>query len=90
MPVIAVLTKADTLKVPAAHQLMKEHHLTMKEAMPKVADCAAQMLSKLRGGLEKELNSSKYPPKDYVGMSSRSLIGIWCYNCFDINMIIQI
>ena len=90
MPVITVLTKADTLKVPAVHQLMKEHHLTMQEAMPKVADCAAQMLSKLRGRLERELNSSNYPPKDYVAMSSRSLIWIWCYNYLDMNMIIQI
>ena len=88
---IAVLTKSDTLKLPVVHQLMKEHGLTIKKAMPKVADFAAQMLNKLKGRLEKELNSSKYPPKDYVAMSSRSLTGIWCYNHLDsINMIIQI
>ena len=72
---IVVLTKADTLKLPAVHQLMKEHGLTMKEAMPRVADFAAHLLSKLKGRLEKELNSSKHPPKDYVVMSSRSLQG---------------
>ena len=73
---IAVLTKTDTLKLPAAHQLMEEHGLTMKQAMPKVADLAAQMLNKLKGRLEKELNGSNYPPRDYVALSSRSLTGI--------------
>ena len=75
MPVIVVLTKADTLKLPAVHQLMKEHGMTMEKAMPGVADFAAHLLSKLKRRLEKELNSSKYPPKDYVVMSSRSLMG---------------
>ena len=75
MPVIVVLTKADTLKLPAVQQLIEEHGWTMKKAMPKAADLAVQMLSKLKGRLEKELNSSKYPPKDYVVTSSRSLQG---------------
>ena len=48
------------------------------------------MLSKLRREVENELIGSKYPPKDYVSMSSRSSIGIWCYNYLDMNMIIQI
>ena len=87
---IAVLTKADTLKFPAVHQLMKGHALTMEKAMPKVADFAAQMLNKLKGRLEKELNSSKYPPRDYVALSSRSLRRIWCYNHLDSSMIMQI
>ena len=73
VPVIAVLTKADALKLPAAQQLMEEQGLTMKEAMPKVADFAAQMLSELRRRVENELRGSKYPPKDYVSMSSKSL-----------------
>ena len=67
---IVVLTKADTLKVPAVHQLLREQGLTMKEAMPKVANFAAQMLSELRRRVENELNGSKYPPKDYVSMTS--------------------
>ena len=68
---IVVLTKADTLKVPAAHQLLREQGLTMKEVMPKVANFAAQMLSELRRRVEDELNGSKYPPKDYVSLTSR-------------------
>ena len=71
MPVIAVLTKADTLKVPAVHQLMREQGLTMEEAFPRVTDFAAHMLSELRRRIEKELNGSKYPPKAYVTMTSR-------------------
>ena len=68
---IVVLTKADTLKVPAVHQLLREQGLTMKEAMPKVANFAAQMLSELRRRVENVLNGSKYPPKDYMSMTSR-------------------
>ena len=55
---IVVLTKADTLKVPAVHQLLREQGLTMKEAMPKVANFAAQMLSELRRRVENVLNGS--------------------------------
>ena len=86
---IIVLTKADTLKVPAVHQLMREQGMTMKEAMPRVADFAAQMLSKLRRRVENELSGSEYPPKDYVSMRGRSS-GIWYYNYSNINMIMQI
>ena len=86
---IIILTKADTLKVPAVFQLMKEQGLEMREAMPKVADFAAQMLSKLRRRIENELNGSKYPPKNYVSMSSRSS-EILYYNCSNINIIMQI
>ena len=87
---IAVLTKADILELCAIGQLRNEQGLTMKEAKPKAPGVASQMLIKLRGEVEKELNSSKYPPKAYVAMSSRSSIRIGCYNYVDIIMIMQI
>ena len=43
----------------------------MKEAMPKVADFAAQMVNELRRKVGNQLNGCKYPPKSYVTMSSR-------------------
>ena len=89
VPVIAVLTKADALKVPAIHQLITEQGLTMKEAVSKVADVTVQILSKVRSRVENELSGSKYPPKDYVSMSSRSL-KIWYDNYSNTNMIMQI
>ena len=70
---IVVLTKANALKVPAVDQLMRQEGLTMRVVMPRVADFAAQMLSKLRRGVENQLNSSKYPPKAYISMTSKLL-----------------
>ena len=70
---ITVLTKADILELYAIGQLRNEQGLTMKEAKPKAPGVASQMLSKLRREVENELIGSKYPPKDYVSMSSRSL-----------------
>ena len=70
MPVIVVLTKVDTLSLPA-FKLLKEQGLSGKEAMPRVADGAAQIQRKLQGNVENQLNSRKYPPKDYVPMASK-------------------
>ena len=49
---------------------MQKEGLTMKEAKPKAADVAAQMLSTLKGEIESELNGKKYPPKVYLPMAS--------------------
>ena len=68
---IAVLTKADALKLPAVQELMEKGDLTMREAMPRVADLEAQMLSRLRGIIENCLSGSKYPPKAYLSMASK-------------------
>ena len=70
MPVIAVLTKGDTLDLPAL-ELLEEEGLTITEAMPRVADVAAQILSKQKKKIESELNTKKYPPKAYLPMASK-------------------
>ena len=64
-----MLTKTDALNLPAMSDLMEEG-LTMKEARPKVADAAAQMLSRLKGAIESQLNGKKYPPKAYLPLAS--------------------
>ena len=67
---IAVLTKADTLKIPALNQLMKEKGVTMREAKLWVGEFAAEMLNKLRTRIESQLSGCKYPPKAYLSMAS--------------------
>ena len=67
---IAVLTKIDTLKLPALNQLMKEKGLTMREAKPMVGEIAAEMLSKLRARIESQLSGCRYPPRAYLSMAS--------------------
>ena len=69
VPVIAVLTKADALKLPALNQLMREG-LAMREAKPRVGEFAAEMLRKLKARIESQLNGCKYPPKAYLSMAS--------------------
>ena len=69
VPVIAVLTKGDTLNIPA-FQLLKDKGLTMAEAMLRVPDVAAQMLSKHKLKIESQLNGKKYPPKVYLPVAS--------------------
>ena len=71
---VAVLTKADALKVPAVYQLMKAEGLTMKEAMPRVEEFRLQLLDKLRKKIESQLNGRKYPPKVYLSIASE-LVG---------------
>jgi len=70
VPIIAVLTKADTLRVPALNQLMRESGLTMREVKPRAGEFAAEMLSKLRGKIEIQLSGCRYPPKAYLSMGS--------------------
>ena len=67
---IVVLTKADVLNLPALSQLMEEKGLTMREAKPRVGECAAKMLSELRGKIESQLRGCKYSPKAYLQMAS--------------------
>ena len=67
---IAVLTKADTLKIPALNQLIKEKGVTMREAKLWVGEFAAEMLNKLRTRIESQLSGCKYPPKAYLSMAS--------------------
>jgi len=74
VPVIAVLTKADTLRVPALNQLMRESGLTMREVKPRVGEFEAKMLSELRGKIESQLRGCKYPPKAYLQMASELCI----------------
>ena len=60
---IAVLTKADALKIPALSQLMKEKGLTSwREAKPMVDEFVIEMLRKLRTRIESQLSGYKYPP----------------------------
>jgi len=70
VPVVAVLTKADALKLPALNQLMRESGLTMREARPRVGEFSAEMLSKLRAIIESQLSGCRYPPKVYLSMAS--------------------
>ena len=72
---IAVLTKADALKLPAVCQLMREEGLTMREVMPRVEEYALQLLEKLRKGIEIQLNGRKYPPKIYLSMAGGLSVG---------------
>ena len=69
VPVIAVLTKGDALNIPA-FQLLKDEGLKGAEAMQRVPDVAAQMLSKHKLNIEGQLNGKKYPPKAYLPMAS--------------------
>ena len=68
---IAVLTKADALKLPAFSQLRYEQGLTLQEARSKVEGLAACMLSGLRGKIESHLGVYKYPPKIYSSTASK-------------------
>ena len=90
VPVIAVLTKADTLKLPALNQLMREEGLTMREAKPRVVEFAAEMLRKLRARIESQLSGCKYPPKAYLTMASElwdDLILCWYWpRCVNVGM----
>ena len=70
VPSIAVLTKADTLRIPACH-LLKVEGLTIEEAMPRVPGVAALLLSKLRKGIESQLSGYRYPPKEYISLASK-------------------
>ena len=70
VPVIAVLTKGDTLNIPAFQLLKKDGGLTMAAVMSRVPDVAAQMLSKHKLNIESQLNGKKYPPKAYLPMAS--------------------
>ena len=72
---IAVLTKADALKLPAVCQLMREEGLTMREVMPRVEEYALQLLDKLRKRIEIQLNGRKYPPKVYLPMAGGLAVG---------------
>ena len=69
VPVIAVLTKGDALNIPA-FQLLKDEGLKGGEAMQRVPDVAAQMLSKHKLNIESQLKGKKYPPKAYLPMAS--------------------
>ena len=64
-----VLTKADALSILAMSHLRDEEGLTVKEAKPKVANVAAQILSRLEREIQSQLNSKKHPPKAYLPMA---------------------
>ena len=68
---IALLTKADTLRFPAFHHLIREKSLTQREAMSRVEDTAAQMLEKLTRKIESKLSGCKYPPKAYLSLACK-------------------
>ncbi|KIM58322.1 hypothetical protein SCLCIDRAFT_128390 [Scleroderma citrinum Foug A] len=78
VPVIAVLTKTDSLKVPALNQHMREAGITIREAMPRAGEIAAQMLSRLRARIESQLSGCKYPPKAYLPMACMNQEGADC------------
>ena len=64
-----MLTKGDALDLPAL-ELLEEEGLTITEAMSRVADVAAQILSQEQRKIESQLNTKKYPPKAYLSMAS--------------------
>ena len=72
---IAVLTKADALKLPAVCQLMREEGLTMREVMPRVGGYSLQLLDKLSKRIEIQLNGRKYPPKVYLSIAGGLSVG---------------
>ncbi|KIM68537.1 hypothetical protein SCLCIDRAFT_105948, partial [Scleroderma citrinum Foug A] len=78
VPVIAVLTKTDALRVPALNQYMREKSLTMKEAMSSTGEMAAQMLRRLRAKIESQLSGCKHPPKAYLEMACMNQEGADC------------
>ena len=81
VPVIAVLTKADALNVPAFHQLKKECQGICEELrVEDVTSTASQLLNNLRGKIESQLKDSKYPPKAYLSLASESW-RIWYHVC---------
>ena len=64
-----MLTKCDTLNLPALEQL-EEEGLTWDEAMPMIPDVAAQILSQRKMKVESQLKGKKYSPKAYLPMAS--------------------
>ena len=64
-----VLTKGDALDLPAI-ELLEEQGLEITDAMPRVADVAAQILSQEHRKIERWLNTKNYPPKAYLSMAS--------------------
>ena len=82
---IAVMTKADALKLAALSQL-RDDGLTMGEARPRVAELAAQMLSRLKAEIERQLGDCKNPPKAYMEMACKSLVSILLYIHSDASM----
>ena len=64
--VIALLTKADSLRFPAFHHLIMEEKFSKMEAMSRVDNTVMQMLGDLKGKIENKLNGCKYPPKAYL------------------------
>ncbi|KIM62316.1 hypothetical protein SCLCIDRAFT_119883 [Scleroderma citrinum Foug A] len=77
VPVITVLTKADTLQGRAIGQL-RDEGMQMKEAFSRAGELAKQILIEARAKIESLLSGCKYPPKAYVTMASKySLPFVW-------------
>ena len=64
-----MLTKGDQLALTAL-ELLEEEGLTLAEAMPRVADVAAQILFQQKMKVESQLKTQRYPPKAYLPMTS--------------------
>ena len=64
-----MLTKCDTLDLLAFEQL-EEEGLTLAEAMPRIPDVVAQILSQQKMKVESKLKRKKYPPKAYFPTAS--------------------
>ena len=64
-----MLTKSDTLNLPALEQL-EEEGFTLDEAMSRIPDVAAQILSQAKMKVESKLKGKKYPPKAYLPTAS--------------------
>ncbi|KAL4070079.1 hypothetical protein V8B97DRAFT_1871795 [Scleroderma yunnanense] len=69
VPVIVVLTKADTLEFLAIEQLI-DKDMKIEEAKARAGEVAIQILGKLKTRIETQLAGCKYPPKDYVSLAS--------------------
>ena len=87
---IAVLTKGDALKVPALNQQMREKGLTMREAIPRAEEMAAQMLSRVRARIESQLGVCKHPPKAYLELAGKSLGLTLNHICSDLDTSMQV
>ena len=71
VPVIALLTKADSLRFPAFHHLTMKENFSQMEAMSRVDHTVAQMLGELKVKIENNLSGCKYPPKAYLSLACK-------------------
>jgi hypothetical protein len=70
VPVIVLLTKADTLRLPAVQQLQKRG-CTWEEAIDKAVEEERDILHRLMESIEHSLETCKFPPQSYLPLSGK-------------------